>query len=84
MNPPTNFSELQSPKFLLKLFLQTPSNHHALPLTSVRATSKLRLETILSSFTAIKPLLLSRQEEYFSPFEFKNIEILGQSLFPVD
>ena len=60
MNLPTHFNELQSPKFLLKLFLQTPSDRHALPLTSVRATSKLRLEAILSSFTAIKHLLLDK------------------------
>ena len=84
MNLPSHFSELQSPKFLLKLFPQTPSNQHALPAPSVRSTAKLRIEAILSSFTTLKPLLINREEAHSSSFEFKNIENLGQTLHAVD
>jgi hypothetical protein len=81
------FSELRSPKFILKQFPQTSSHFsqaHTLPPPHVRTASQERITAILHSLAEIKPFLLTNEGEHYSSFEFRNIEILGESLLSVN
>ena len=81
MNFTSNIPEIQSPKLILQLFPRASSSTiHSLLLPSICLFSRGRVSTILESLDAFILPLLARKEELSSLYEFRNIEILGESL----